>query len=236
MAKTNPNYSETNEGNPIIEVEAITTAIVKIKPEADLTVLSLKLEVDKLLVWAESRVVADNNDVVCATDDLSGLSNLRKAIESRRKEYTVPLDDYKKTIMDFFKRLTDPLEEADKITRGKILAYRREIDRKRVESEAIERERLDLARREEALTGEHTVDLVTPIERPEAVPNHIYTETGALGTVITWKFEVLDFSILPEEYKMVDAAKIGRVVRAGLRSLPGVRIYADESLRITPQR
>ncbi len=214
--------------------DEVITAIVKVKPEVDEAVIALQRECAKLLVWAEIRTVATNDDVVAATDDLSGLANLKKAIEGKRKEYTIPLDDHKKVIMDFFKRLTEPLDQADKITRDKILTYRREVDRKRQEVEAIEQAKLELARREEALTGEHTVDL-TSIEKPEAAPTHVYTETGALGTITTWKFEVIDFPMLPDEYKMVDAVKLGKVVRAGLRTISGVRIYSEESLRISPK-
>ncbi len=41
-----------------------------------------------------------------------------------------------------------------------------------------------------------------------------------------------DLAKVPLEYMMVDASKLGRVVRAGLRTIPGVRIFPKESLSI----
>jgi len=42
-----------------------------------------------------------------------------------------------------------------------------------------------------------------------------------------------DMSQVPEEYKIIDAAKITKVVKAGLRNIPGIRIYQDECSRVT---
>lgn len=46
----------------------------------------------------------------------------------------------------------------------------------------------------------------------------------------------LNVSLVPDEYKLPDAAKIGRVVRAGISSLPGIRIWEEETLRVTAKK
>ncbi len=205
--------------------------IVQVNPGADPAITALRTECDRLLAWAESRVVTNNEEVELATEDLSGLANLLKAIETRRKEYTVPLDEHKKTIMAFFAQLTEPLERANKLTRDKILSYRRQVEAARAEAEAIERAKFDLARREEALKGEHTVDLA-PVTKPEAAPSHVRTEVGTLGVPKVWKFEVENFSLLPDEFKLPNMVKIRKVVAAGVK-IPGVKSWQEESLRIT---
>lgn len=217
--------------------EGITTALVNVNPAADLMILGMQVECNKLLTWAETRTIEFNADVVDATDDLIVIRKLAKAIESRRKEYTVPLDDHKKTIMEFFRQLTDPLERADKLTCGKITAYRQEVDRKRQEVWKLEQDKLDLARREEALTGEHTIDL-TPVVQPEAAPAHVYTEAGTLGMTANWKYQVIDFALLPDAYKIEDSSQLTAIARKhhDLKQIPGVRFFNEPSIRLTPKR
>ena len=52
--------------------------------------------------------------------------------------------------------------------------------------------------------------------------------------VIDW--EVIDFDMVPNEYKAIDASKIGRVVRAGLHAIPGIRIWEEETLKVTARK
>ncbi len=211
-----------------------TTAIINISPGTDAMVLSLREQVNSLLKYAESRLIATDDDVKRATEDLSLVSALKKSVESKRKEYIGPLNDHLKTINDIFKSLTEPLAQADGMTRQKILTYRNNQEQKRREAEEINRQKQELAQREAAFngTGEITID-TTPVVVPPAPPAHVRTEVGNLGTAKIWKFEVEDFKALPDEYKMPDSAKLGKVVRAGLHSIPGVRIWSEDTLKIS---
>ena len=217
-------------------VELVSTrALVKIKPDEELSFVALRDQVAGLLRYSEARSIISIEDVKLATEDLSLMSGVKKAIEEKRVEFTGPLNGYLKEINATFKQLSDPLAQADRITRDKVLAYRAEQERKRFEVEEINRQKIELARREAALNqGEITVDL-TPVTVPDAVPAHIFTSTGSMGTSKMWKFEVVDFVLLPAEYKLPDLIKIGKVIKAGV-SIPGVKAWQEEGLRITPAR
>jgi hypothetical protein len=211
----------------------ITTAIVNVAPGQDERVIALFTEVTGLLSYAHSRSIASDEDVSNATNDLSLMAKLKKAIEEKRKEYIDPLNSHLKDINDKFKLLSEPLGQADRMTREKVMAYRTEVERKRREIEEVNREAEELARKQAALNnGQFTVD-TTPIVVPASPPDHVRTDAGMLGTQDHWVFEVMDFSLLPTEYKMVDAAKLGKVVRAGLHNIPGVRIWNEPTLRVT---
>lgn len=210
-----------------------TVAVIQINPSSDVAVQSLYTEALKLKEYAVARVILIDADLKPATEDLSIIAGLRKAIEEKRTEYIKPIRTHLDTVNEAFKQFTLPLVEAFTLNNDKVKAYLAEQKRKRTEAEAIERERFELARREIALKGETTVDL-TPVAAPEVIKK-IQTELGTVGITTNWKFEVVDFSQVPDEYKLVDATKIGKVVRAGLRSIPGVRIYSEESLRTTPK-
>lgn len=203
-------------------------------PGTDVEVISYYEEGRKLQSYAESRVITSLEDTKTATDDLSIIARLKKAMEERRRQYLKPHEAAKKAINETYEKLMAPVLAADKITRAKVTAFRQEQDRKRAEAEAIEREKLALARREEALTGEHTVDL-TPVDMPPEQPKIIRSDSGIASSTQNWKFEVVDFNILPNEYKMADEVKIGKVVRAtkGTVAILGVRMWPEDGLRVT---
>ncbi len=213
--------------------EIAKTAVIQIAPSGDDAVLKLYEEARGLLKFAESRVIICNNDLVPATEDLSFIAKLKKAIEEKRKEYVSPIREHLDRVNNAFKEFVAPLDQADQLTRKKIMDFRQEQERKRKEAEAIEAEKLALAKREMELKGELTVDL-TPIEKPEAVPDKVQTDMGTTGTMRIWKWEVLDKAAVPDEYKIVDSAMVTKVVKAsqGKIIIPGIKVYYEDVLRV----
>lgn len=207
------------------------TALVKVDPLSDAAVASLHTEALQFQSAADQLLIASDDDVTSATTDLSVIAKLKKAIEDKRKEYTQPLNDYLKVINDTFKTFTEPVLYADKLVRRKILDYRAEIDRQRQEVKEIARLKAEAAEREAVLTGqpiiqpEPTLTIATP-------PDKYHGDNGMLGKVMIRKWELEDFSKVPDEYKTIDSVKIGKVVRAGIPSIPGIRIWQEETLRI----
>ncbi len=216
------------------------TALVKISPEIDRSFLQLESEALGLRGFAEQRAIINGEGVVRATDDLSIMANLKKAIEEKRKEYVGPLNAHVKVINEAFKRITEPLQQADQMTRDKILMWRREQERKRAEAEEIQRleeearaRRAKLAQDQGEPAPEEEV-LPAPVV-PDAPAARVHTDMGTLGTATIWKFEVVDFSLLPDRFKMENATLIGKVVRAGEREIPGVEIFEESTLRVQPR-
>lgn len=216
------------------EQEARTTQI-QIRPEINPQIMSYFEQGVKLLNYAEARAIAGIEDLKAATDDLSVIANLKKALEEKRREYTKPLQDHLKGINDTFKMLMAPIETADQVTRKKILAFQAEQDRIRREEEEINRLRLEAAQKEAALHNGEISEPVQLVEVSPEAPKRISTDMGMVKTTTIWKFEVIDFSLLPDRFKMENATLIGKVVRAGEREIPGVRIWCEDSLRVTPR-
>lgn len=208
-----------------------TTALIRVQPDADEAILKLHAEALGLETYAKTRVIVNDQDVKNAMDDLSLIAKLTKALEDKRKEYTGPINAHLKAISDTFKLFSGPIERANAITRAKILDYRKEQERFRLEQERINQLRLEAARAEMELKGEVT-EPTQIIEVAPVIPAHYRTEMGTLGTAKIWKFEVVDFALLPNDYKVADMVKIRKVVAAGA-TIPGVKAWQDESLRIT---
>jgi len=60
----------------------------------------------------------------------------------------------------------------------------------------------------------------------------IATRAGSVTARKVWRFEIVEPMRVPHEYWVVDEKRIGEAVRAGVREIPGVRIYEDELLAV----
>lgn len=67
---------------------------------------------------------------------------------------------------------------------------------------------------------------------PQATVQSVAPVVKGIATVTTWAFEVVDAALVPDQYKLIDTAAIGKVVRAlGSRaSIPGVRVFSNSTL------
>ena len=205
------------------------TSLILVKPEANIEVVAFYNQALSLRDFAKARVITCNDDLKPANDDLIIIRKVKKAMEEKRKDYLKPFQDHVKETNEAYKTLMEPIEEADKTNAGKMLAFDAEQKRKIREAEAIEAGKLALARREAELKGgEITVDL-TPVDKPEVVPDMVRTYMGSSGQRDNWKWEVTDLSQVPHEYLMINAGMITPIVKAskGKLTIPGISIYNE---------
>ncbi len=214
-----------------------TTALVKVRPEADEAVVALYKQAKRLLLYAEALTIVHEDDVRRATNDLSIISGIKKSVEEKRKGYTQPITDHLKAVNEAFKVFTEPLLRADRITRDKVLEYRQEQERKRQKQENINRLRMEAAEKEMELKGEITesVDLV---EVAPEVPKNISAEMGTAGERANWKYEVTDFALLPDAYKVADSSMLNAVAKKhhDQKQIPGVRFYNEPILAVRARK
>lgn len=210
-------------------------ALISINPESDVTILSLLAQANRLRDYAIARVIATDDDMSMAVNDLSIIANVKKALTAKKSEYYKPIKVHLDAVTAMFGTLLTPIEDADRITRDKWTAYRNEQVRKKAEAEAINRAKEELAKREAVLNhGEITVDL-TPVEAPMPIVR-VQTDMGSAGVVRTRKYRVIDFAKLPDQYKIENSVLLKKVVKAGIPEIPGVEIYIEEGLRVSPMR
>lgn len=185
--------------------------------------------------FAVDRVILTNADLVPSTDDLATIAKCKKAMLKRNTEILAPFKATVDQVSQAFADLMAPIEEADRVTREKVAAFRNQQSRKISEAARIEAEKLRLAKEEAALngTGEITVPLNTA-QSPAPAPDRVRTGQGTQGFQKVYKWEVVDKSLVPLEYLAVDAAKVGAVVKAskGTISIPGIRTWEDETVRV----
>ena len=159
------------------------------------------------------------------------IAQVKKGLAAIKTEYVKPIKGHLDDVNAAFNMILKPLEEADSITRAAILAYRAAAQKRAAEAEAINRQAEELARKQAEFsgTGEFTVD-TTPKVAP-AVVDKVRTDIGSAGVMKVTKWELVDKAAVPEDYKILDAAKITKIVKAG-GSIPGIRVYTEDTLRV----
>ena len=214
-----------------IQTDSEPLALIPFNPDADS--LQLYQEGIKLLNFAQARTITKNEDLKPATEDLSIIAKLKKALTEKKNDYLNPFKEHVKQVNDAFAGLLSPFEEADKINRDMIKIFKQEQDRRAAEAARIEAEKLKLAREEAELngTGEITIPLGTAVA-PPVVPAHTYTGMGSQGFMKIPKWEVVDFAAVPDDYKIIDAGKVTKLVKAGIGAIAGIRIWIEDTVRI----
>ena len=187
-------------------------------------------EAASLLQVAKKRTISTNEDLTPAADDMAIIAVCKKAMFARKKEIVGPLKSQLDAINNAFGDLIYPVEEADRLTRGKVNEFTTNQNNKAAEAKRIEDEKFKLAQEEAALsgTGEHTQELGTAIA-PPPVPKTIRTDMGTLGGRSNWKARVVDFKLLDDQWKVPNDSLLNSHARTtkGERPVPGVVFYDD---------
>ena len=185
----------------------------------------------ELLERAQSIEIVDDESHLEAAEFLAQVKTMRKGWDELRHFFTDPLEATKKMYIAKFKADDAPLEEAQRIVGGKHVAYQRaQQEAARKEQERLRKLAEAKQARQAAKAEEKGLEeppVVIPMPTIQAPPKTLNTASGSVTTRTVWKHQVVDMATLPDEYKIADDVKLGKVVRAGVREIPGVRIYEE---------
>lgn len=178
---------------------------------------------------ANELVIDNDTQESVATNILSMIAVSKKTLEEQRKFLVKPLNDHVKAINNRFKLYSEPLNQADAIIRKKVLDYKKLKEQRRLEEERKVREAAEEEQARLAMSG-----IKTPLPEPVVpkAPATTRAELGSTNIKKVWTFEIVDESQIPREYLTVNTKKIAAVVKAGIRNIPGVRIYQQDQLSV----
>lgn len=206
------------------------TAIVIPDISTDINVREVIRTAASMDAYTSHLVISSDIEKANASEMLARVAKMRKALEERRVYYTKPLLEHKKRIDDLFKRWTVPLEEIDRKIRQAITNYNAVVEEERRKKEELERKKRELL---EEIAAEEGRELPPPAPvEPLPIPKTVRTSSGTVASRMVWDFEVEDEALVPREYLAVDTAKIRAAVRAGVREIPGVKIFQREELMV----
>lgn len=181
----------------------------------------------------EIEVVISDMDVESASHYVKNFNTIRKRAEELRKTEVAPLNEEVKHINNIFKDLISPVEAEESRLKTLLLAYSKrkaEIERQKVQEERKRRE-------EEALNqaiaeGRNEVPVI-----PEVITAKLTLSgrnSSGVGTMRVPKWEVVDFSRVPDEYKIINEKLLNSIRKVAgteaVSNIPGIRFYFEETI------
>ncbi len=218
----------TAPADPPAPVEG--AAAMQLSPTTDPEVTKLGDEAVRVLEYATAMVVTTPDDMKKATEDLSLIANIKKPLKAKWKEYVDPLNAQVDEINAAFKVFSQPVLTADEMLKGKVLHYNKE---QRQKQEDADRAQKLIAEAQSLQEGVVAPVLPMPTSQPIT---RLKTDVGEIQEKVETKWRVADFSQVPDEYKIIDAGKVGKVVRAGIPSIPGIEIYKKETIAVISKK
>ena len=193
------------------------------------------VEADKALRAAEGIVIQDQSTYELAANVRKAVNAKAKELEGERKHIKEPIIEAGKRLDSLFKRPIDMCKKVIGICDQKMINYTDIQERKRKEEQdrldrIAEKKRQELeakaeAKREEGKEDkaeryeEKAAEVMAPVAAPrvEKAQGVHYTER--------WSGEVVDFNLLPDDYKVADVSRINKVLQAtkGTLPIPGVK-------------
>ncbi len=200
---------------------------------------------------AEALAVDSEASQAQAVTLLTKIASAQKDAEAKRAALVKPLNDHVKGINDLFRQVMAPVVEADRLLRQKLLAYRNDQARKakeaadlaarqkavadqiRLEAEAAKRRGDE---RQTAVLLNAAVDQYDAAKQIRAAaappPATAKTDVGAVTVRKRWTFEVVNLADVPRDYLRLDEQKVTAVIRAGVREIPGLRVFEVEEAAV----
>jgi hypothetical protein len=211
-------------------------------------------EIERMKAQAMAHFVTDEASQNVAITMAGQAKKLATAIEKKRKEVIEAPGEFVKTVNNFVKVFRDSLDEIDRKLKAGIQAHMTKVqmeqreaqERARIEAEKIQREMdaraaaLNAQRETEARKAAENGKPAAPME-PEVIAPVVVapvvpvqkvfrSETGSsVHLRKDWAWDVLDISLIPGKYLIIDKIAVNQAVRSGIREIPGIRIYETES-------
>ena len=219
--------------DPAIEIQEATFGLSKIQ-QAELEFKRYESVLVEMAAKAGTHLIVDaktNEEAVV----LAGQSkSMFRTIEKKRKEVIGPASEFVAHVNQLVKPLTGILTGIENGLKQRITRYAQEQERERLERQRKANEEaaklqaeIDKAAKD---ANEQSVVVVSPVvvEQPKVTR----TASGSASLRTTWTFKVTDFALLPDKFKQVDKVAINAEVKAGIREIPGVRIFEEQSTTI----
>ena len=180
----------------------------------------LEKQVSPLVAEADSYKIDSIESVDIASVFLKKVRDAENNLESKRLEFTAPLNQSLKAINETFKQLKNPLTQARELLTNKIIIWKRAETEKIAKEEARRR-----AIQEAHEKAGHEVNAPVVLERPESKIGHTQTRK-------VWKWRMVAFSKLDDAYKITNDVYINQKIRDGIRDISGLEIYQEDQLSI----
>jgi len=189
--------------------------------------LTIPKEIKTQVLFVQKQATAleikSEADMTNASDLLNAVIKVEKMITERKEAITRPLMTALASARDLFKPFEYGYTEAKKTIKAKMLSYSIE------EEERINKEKA----RVEARLEKGTMRQDTAIKKLEDIgdaPKSFAGEQSKTSLRKVTKVRIVDESLIPREYLVVDMIKVQNAVLKQNLSVPGVETYEEKSI------
>jgi hypothetical protein len=175
---------------------------------------------------ADAFQVMDDEAEVTAVEMGNQAGKLLKAVEAQRKRIVEDPNQFVRSVNAFAKTFTEPLGSIRKDLSRKLSSYHtaKELERLKAERAAKDaaaklQAKIDAEAKAAGVEAPKVADVALPVK-----PNVTRTAEGSAHVRKRWVGTVVDESLIPREYLIVDQRKINHAVASGVREIPGCKI------------
>lgn len=189
--------------------------------------------VEALKVEESKMIVTSGNKAACSEFAVR-VKKLAKNLDEKRQEFKRPYLEFERTIDGLFQPFIKTLKAIEASVGDKLTAVLREERRLAEEAAAKAAEEARKKAIEEAkkegLSNAQAKDVGAQVASviqsniSAAVPSGISTSAGSSKLKEKKDFEVVDQSLVPKGFLMVDRAKVLAAIESGVTEIPGIKI------------
>lgn len=192
----------------------------------------LTITVETVIGRLKALKITTTEEYASAAEFVKKVKETAKIIEKAfEPEYREKYGAYK-SLLDERSFYTDKLTAAEKTIKSQMAAFSTAQ-----ETKAREEARARLKAEQEAQSAASAMGLtaqesIVPsvVSEPPANP----VKAAGVTEVVVWKYEVENFDILPNDYKIANEQKLGAIVRASgeLTNIQGIRVFSEKQIRV----
>ena len=183
------------------------------------------------------------------SDNTFAIKQAVKQVNTKRKEYTDPINATVKKLIAEARIVTDPMEVTVKLVDAALLVYTLKVQKEAEEKERLLKQQTldELEDKKEELVeqamdneSDYALDEASIVEEQIEEVKNVNTAVSAVqrtNHVTTsvsqkWVFELDDFSKVSDEYKMLNEVKIRKAISGeyGTHEIPGLVIFKKANL------
>lgn len=188
-------------------------------------------EIERMKKMAAEMVITDEKSNDTAITMAGQVKKLAAVIDKKRKEVISDAYEFTKTINTFTKVFSTALEEISGKLNRDMKGYLLQVRMKQAEDQRkADAEAAKVQAEFNARAARNQV--AAPVVTAAVIPTQqvFRSETGAsVHLRKQWKWEVTEQMDIPRTYLVVDVVAVNKAVSAGIRDIPGFRIFEQET-------
>ena len=179
------------------------------KEQEKTSIVPFKRKITTVQKQVEGFKITNSDEMVVATDTLSIIKDISKAMETQRKLRVDPLNKQVKDINAEYKPLSTDLEKAEKYIKSEMISYSNEVDRKAAEAAA----KLE-ARVEKGTMRTDTA--MRKMDDIETMGSSVEGNKGSINFRIVRVVKIVDVTKIPAKY--LNDEKVLDAIRSAVRT------------------